>query len=85
MGGLPCAKTIIDQRAGVVRVMDCMSTTILLSAQNGAYPTEQMEDEFVKAAGHLADVATRIEQAVRTGGENYGNEIKATKDHETKE
>lgn len=67
MGGLPCAKTIIDQRAAVVRAMDCMSNTILLGAPNGSYPTDAMEDEFVKAASHLAEVATRIEKAVRTG------------------
>lgn len=67
MGGLPCAKTIIDQRAAVIRAMDCMSTTILLAAPNGSYPSEQMEDEFVKAASHLAEVATKIEKAVRSG------------------
>lgn len=84
MGGVPCAKTIIDQRAGVIRVMDCMATTILLSAPNGSYPTEQMEDEFVAAATKLAEIATRIEQAVRTGEKSYSHSIKTEKDHETK-
>lgn len=69
MGGLPCAKTIIDQRNAVVQVMDCMSASILLNAPNGTTPTEEMEDEFVKAANALAMVAVKIEHYVRTGDE----------------
>lgn len=69
MGGLPCAKTIIDQRNAVVQAMDCMATSILLAAPSGAYPSEEMEDKFVAAAQKLAQIAAEIEKHVREGGE----------------
>jgi hypothetical protein len=71
MGGLSCAKTIIDQRNGLVRAMDCMSTSILLAAPCGSYPSEEMEEKFVKLAGELALLSADIERHVReTGGLN---------------
>lgn len=74
MGGLPCAKTIIDQRNAVVQAMDCMSASILLAAPNGSYPSDQMEDEFVAAAQNLAEVAAKIEKHVREGSGSGGEQ-----------
>jgi len=66
MGGLPCAKEIIDQRAALVQKMDCMATSILLNAQT-TQPTEAMEDEFRTAANALALIASKIQRYVTTG------------------
>jgi hypothetical protein len=68
MGGLQCAKTVIDQGAGLVRAMNCMSTSILLAAPGGSYPTEEMEEKFVRLADELALLSAEIEHHVREGG-----------------
>ncbi len=60
MGGLACAKHIIDNGAGAVqfsatgtaaihRALSCMSNSILLGSVLGNSPTEEMEKEFLAA------------------------------------
>jgi len=77
MGGIQCAKTIIDNRAAAKqkreqrltildRQLDCMGTSILLSAgrkDNPVFPTEEMETEFVNATAEFnLAVATAAEK-----------------------
>lgn len=63
MGGLPCAKNIIDQRNALVQVLDCMCASIQLYSDN-KQPTEEMEDRFKAACENAANVATKIEAYV---------------------
>lgn len=65
-GGLPCSKTIIDQRNALVQQLDCMCASILLAAPSGVYPSKEQEEEFITAANALAEVASKIEESVRT-------------------
>jgi hypothetical protein len=72
MGGLACAKTIIDQRNALVQTLDCMIATIYLNQDIS--PTVEQMNEFVDAANGLATVAGKIEFYVREGGEAYGDD-----------
>jgi len=65
MGGLPCAKTIIDQRNALVHVLDCMVASIVLNAPH-TQPTERHEAAFIEACKPVADLATAIEAYVRS-------------------
>lgn len=67
MGGLPCAKTIIDQMYALVQAMGCMSASILLNHET-TQPTQQMADEFQDACNEVAKVAARIQKHVSAGG-----------------
>jgi len=68
MGGLPCAKSIIDNGNALTQAMQCMNASILLNAPH-TQPTEAMEDEFLMATAQVSKVAKRIEKYVRTGTE----------------
>lgn len=65
MGGLQCAKTIIDQRNALVQQLDCMVASIHLNS-TVKQPTERHEDEFIAACNALAKVAAAIESYVRS-------------------
>lgn len=67
MGGLPCAKQIIDNYFALVQAGGCMSTSILLAAVNHGSPTQDQADRFAKAANALAEIMAEIEKSVRDG------------------
>lgn len=64
MGGLPCAKEVIDNRNHLNAATGCMVATILLHPDNP--PTYDERDEWIAAAEKLAQVAAKIEK--RIGG-----------------
>lgn len=64
MGGVPCAKEVIDNRNALVQQLACMVATILLHQDNS--PTYAERDEFIAAGEALAKVAAKIE--ARIGG-----------------
>lgn len=66
MGGLPCAKQIIDQRNALVQIMDCMTASIHLYSDT-TQPTQDMADEFQAACNGVASIAAKIERYVSTG------------------
>jgi len=70
MGGLPCAKEIIDQGFRLGAAIGCMSTSILLHAEH-TQPTQAMSDEFRDASEKLAVIAAKIEKYVRQGETSY--------------
>jgi hypothetical protein len=76
MGGLPCAKEIIDQGYLLGASIGCMSTSILLNAAH-TQPTEAMSDEFRQACEAVAVIAATIEKYVREGGTSYTAGTKA--------
>ena len=63
MGGLPCAKQVLDNGRAVVRALDCMGNSILLNAHE-TQPTEEQLDAFVAAGDALAGVAAKIQAYV---------------------
>lgn len=65
MGGLPCAKEIIDNRNHLNAATGCMVATILLYPDNP--PTYAERDEWLKAAEALAVVAAKIEKRIAGG------------------
>ena len=69
MGGLPCAKVIIDQRNALVQTMDCMIATVYLHRDTP--PTVEQMNAFVDTANQLATLAWKIEFYVREGGDEY--------------
>jgi uncharacterized protein (UPF0276 family) len=70
MGGLPCAKVIIDNRNALVQQMDCMVASIHLNSSR-VQPTYEMQDKFLAATAKVAKIAAEIEKYVREGGEDY--------------
>lgn len=66
MGGLRCAKEVIDNRNALVRQLDCLDATILLHQDNP--PTYDERDEFIAAADALAKIAAKIEARIGGGG-----------------
>ncbi len=68
MGGLPCAKAVIDNGYGVTQALSCMSASILLNASH-TQPTEKQLDEFIARANHLISYAAKIQKHVSDGGE----------------
>lgn len=66
MGGLQCAKQIIDQAKALEQAVGCMSNSILLNHET-TQPTQAMADEFQAACNEVAALATKIERHVRTG------------------
>lgn len=66
MGGLPCAKQIIDQSHALTQAMGCMSASILLNHEN-VQPTLAMADEFKAACEAVAKVAAKIQAHVAVG------------------
>lgn len=67
MGGLPCAKQIIDNRNALVHALDCMCASILLNADT-TQPTDDQAKLFQETAEPLAKLSAEIEEYVRTGG-----------------
>lgn len=67
MGGLPCAKQIIDQREALQQAMGCMSNSILLY-HDTTQPTQEQADAFQAACNEVAALASKIERYVRSGG-----------------
>lgn len=69
MGGVACAKTIIDQGNAVTQQLGCMNATIQLAASGAPqrYPSEELETEFVEAANAFAKVCSKVERYCRTG------------------
>lgn len=65
MGGLQCAKEIIDQRNALVQQLDCMVASIHLNSTI-KQPNERHEEAFIAASSALAKVAADIEAFVRT-------------------
>lgn len=65
MGGVRCAKEIIDNFNRMTAAVACMATTIQLNQDN--QPTQDEADEFQKAAREVAMVAAKIEKRVGTG------------------
>jgi hypothetical protein len=70
MGGLPCAKAVIDNGrateqtlktnlAAVERALGCMTNSILLGATADTYPTEELEDKFIQASGEYKEAVAR--------------------------
>lgn len=70
MGGLPCAKQIIDNGNAVTQQMGCLNATILLAAPTGVQPTYEEAEEFKQVADKLAAVCAAIEKRVRVDSES---------------
>lgn len=68
MGGIRCAKEIIDNGNAVTQQLGCMNASILLAAINGVEPTYEEAKAFRAAADALCLVASGIEKRVREGG-----------------
>jgi hypothetical protein len=66
MGGLPCAKQIIDNGNALHQQLQCMNASILLAAPSGVQPTYEEADEFKRLSEPLAKCAAAIEKRVRT-------------------
>lgn len=70
LGGLSCAKEIIDNRNGLVQQLACMVASIHLAGENdgsGVRPTEAQRDAFLKASNELAKIAADIQSHVGGG------------------
>ena len=65
MGGLRCAKEIIDNGFRLNAAMGCMNTTILLHPDNE--PSYEERDEFLAASEALAKVCAKIEKRIASG------------------
>lgn len=63
MGGLQCAKQILDQTQALQQAMGCMGNSILLWPDT--QPTQEMADEFQEACNGVAVVAAKIQRHVR--------------------
>lgn len=70
MGGLQCAKQVIDNGYALRQKMGCMETSILLASQQGIEPTYEEAELYRKKAEELALVCSAIEKRVR--GESVG-------------
>ena len=79
MGGLACAKEIIDHYNHLVAAGACMVASIQLAATEGREPTYAQLHEFQKLAEPLARCMARIEQSVRVE-EPYNPPAKDTPD-----
>jgi hypothetical protein len=69
MGGLPCAKQVIDNGNALHQKLQCMNASILLAAPRGVEPTYAEVEEFRKKADELAIIAAVIEKRVRSEAE----------------
>ena len=72
MGGLRCAKEIIDQRAALEHQLGCMTASIHLAGESdgsGIRPTYEQRDAFFAAAKELTSVAADIQKHVSGGSE----------------
>lgn len=70
MGGLRCAKEIIDNFNALSQQCGCMVASIYLADSvggSGLQPTEEQRDAFLKASKELADVAAGIQAYVGEG------------------
>lgn len=68
MGGLPCAKAVIDNGYAVTQKLNCMSASIMLNASH-TQPTDEQMDEFIARANHLAEYAAKVQEYVSRGSE----------------
>lgn len=64
MGGLQCAKTIIDNKNALIQQMECMTASIQLNSTR-IQPTYEMQDKFIAVTEQVAKVAAEIEKYVR--------------------
>lgn len=79
MGGLSCAKTIIDNGNALTQAMQCMNASIHLNSSR-VQPTYEQRDRFLAATNQVAKIAAEIEEYVREGGEyDGGDNIKPDK------
>ena len=74
MGGLPCAKVIIDNGNALTQKMQCLNATILLSAGGGFSPTYEEQESFMATAEAHAKCCAKI--AHRLGAEAGINQPK---------
>ena len=79
MGGLPCAKVIIDNMHGLIRVMWCMATSIFLASSRGVEPSYEEQESWLKATENVAQVAAAIEKRM-SGEAGLGSERKRGQD-----
>jgi hypothetical protein len=68
MGGLPCAKAVIDNGYGLIQKLSCMNASILLNFEQ-TQPTYEQMNEFIARANHLAEYAAGIQEYVSKGTE----------------
>jgi len=67
VGGIRCAKEIIDAGAAVTHQLACMTASIHLAGESdgsGIRPTYEQQDEFLAAAKALTAVSSSIQQHV---------------------
>lgn len=67
MGGLPCAKQILDQIRALEQAMGCMANTIVLY-HDTTQPTQDQADAFQDACNEVALVAGKIQKYVAGSG-----------------
>lgn len=77
-GGLPCAKTIIDNGYGLIRFLSCMNASILIAVHSDIEPTDDHLNRFLSLSEPLAKLSAEIEAYVRTGGGTTGREQSST-------
>lgn len=65
MGGLPCYKSIIDQRNALIQAMACMEASLTGALSKGVEPTYEEQEEFQTQAEKMARCAAKIERRVR--------------------
>lgn len=68
MGGLPCAKEIIDNMAALQRQATCTSASILLAADGGWQPTPKQVDRLRKLTEPVAQFLAKLEAEARESG-----------------
>jgi DNA anti-recombination protein RmuC len=68
MGGLPCAKQVIDNVNALYQQLQCMVASIQLNASR-IQPTYEMRDELLSLTDKVAKCAAKIEKYVREGEE----------------
>jgi hypothetical protein len=67
VGGLRCAKELIDQQAALERQLACTKNTILLNSTT-VQPTYEELEQFQGLAESLAKCAAAIEARIRKDG-----------------
>lgn len=67
MGGLPCAKEIIDRAAEVAGFIECLNASVSMYAGT-TEPTQQEVDRFSSQAEKLLEVGRAILKRLESGG-----------------
>lgn len=69
MGGLPCAKEIIDNMAALQRQAECTKASMLLAASvDGWQPTEKQAERLRKLTEPVAQFLAKLEAEARESG-----------------